>query len=82
MHAQAEAIAGKAKPAMICNVIDLIEHLSAAIVGMPLSHVWRGNGSALFLEFGTLSAQRGKDGSARLRGDGSPSNPLGEVTLM
>ncbi len=67
---------------MIGNVTELIEHLSAATFGMPVSHVWRGYGSALFLEFGRLSARLGKDGSPRLRRDGSPGNPLGEVTLM
>ncbi len=59
-----------------------VEHLSAATVGMPVSHVWRGYGSALFLEFGKLSARLGKDGSPRLRSDGSSGTPQGEITLM
>lgn len=82
MHTQAEGVAGNANSAMIGNVTDLIEHLSAAIVGMPVSHVWRGHGSALFLEFGRLSALLGKDGGPRLRRDGSPHHPRGEITLM
>jgi len=45
-----------------------------ALIGKPVSHVWRGLGSALFLEFGELipgNIRKGKEG-----------NPLGELTLM
>ena len=66
---------------MIGNVTDLIEHFSAATSGLPVSHVWRGYGSALFLEFGKLKAQLRKDGSRGCE-DGTPSHPDGEVTLM
>jgi len=41
---------------------------------MPVTHVWRGAGSALFLEFGALTQ--------RMRRDGSAGNARGEVTLM
>jgi hypothetical protein len=75
-------IAGGTNSAMIGKVTDLIGHFSAATFGMPVSHFWRGYGSALFLEFGLLSAQLDKDGSPRLRRDGTSRNPLGEVTLM
>lgn len=45
-----------------------------ALLGLPVSHVWRGHGSALFVEFGELHAQKKQDGSM--------GNPTGEVTLM
>lgn len=44
------------------------------LVGLPVSHIWRGYGSAIFLEFGELNP-------GRLRRDGSPGNPRGEWTL-
>jgi hypothetical protein len=47
-----------------------------ALLGQPVSHVWRGHGSALFLEFGTLTP------SSRMRRDGSTAGPTGEITLM
>lgn len=47
-----------------------------ALVGLPVSHVWRGHGSALFLEFGDLIP------STRVRRDGSTGHPTGEITLM
>ncbi|HVY05541.1 MAG TPA: hypothetical protein VHB46_06155 [Burkholderiales bacterium] len=47
-----------------------------ALVGLPASHVWRGHGSALFLEFGKLSP------SSRVRRDGLVGNLSGEITLM
>jgi hypothetical protein len=45
-----------------------------ALIGMQVSHVWRGYGSALFVEFGKLTPQKLKDGS---KGYSS-----GEITLM
>lgn len=42
---------------------------------MPISHVWFGHGSALFLELGALS-------EGRTRKDGSAGNPNGEVTVI
>jgi hypothetical protein len=47
----------------------------STLIGLPVSHIWRGYGSAIFLEFGALS--RG-----RTRRDGSAGNPRGEWTLM
>lgn len=41
---------------------------------MPVSHVWFGHGSALFLELGQLSESRRKDGST--------GNSKGEITVM
>jgi len=46
-----------------------------ALIGMEISHVWRGHGSAIFIEFGTLS----ETGNRR---DGSKRNPQGKVGLM
>lgn len=45
-----------------------------AVVGRTVSHLWRGHGSALFVEFGKLSPTVLKDGR-----DGQPR---GEVSLM
>jgi hypothetical protein len=45
-----------------------------ALIGKPVSHVWRGFGSAIFFEFGELipgKERKGKEG-----------NPIGELTLM
>jgi hypothetical protein len=42
--------------------------------GTRVSHVWRGHGSALFLEFGDLTDT--------VRRDGTPGNPAGEFGLM
>jgi hypothetical protein len=42
---------------------------------MPISHVWFGHGSALFLELGALS-------EGRKRKDGSAGNPVGDVTVL
>ncbi|HZK90187.1 MAG TPA: hypothetical protein VFC56_08595 [Stellaceae bacterium] len=41
---------------------------------MELSHTWQGHGSAIFLEFGTLTP--------RVRHDGCPGNPDGEFGVM
>lgn len=48
---------------------------ASPLVGLSLSHVWRGYGSAIFLEFGLLTP------SLRRRRDGSVGNPSGEWTL-
>ena len=53
---------------------DWIEHFRAAAYGLVLAHVWRGHGSALFVELGALTP--------RLRRDGSPGEPKGEIGLM
>lgn len=46
---------------------------AATLAGQTISHVWRGYGSALFIEIGELSP--------RARRDGSIGNPEGEVSL-
>ena len=48
----------------------------APLIGLPVSHLWRGYGSALFLEFGQLRP------STTVRRDGSLCNPTGEMSLM
>ena len=50
------------------------EAYSAPLIGLPLSRIWQGYGSAIFLEFGSVQPRR--------RRDGSPGNPRGEWTLM
>ena len=45
------------------------------LIGKQISHVWRGFGSALFLEFGELS-------DIVFCQDGSTRNPTGEISLM
>ena len=59
---------------MMGGMTDWIEHFREAAKGMLVAHVWRGYGSALFVEFGTLTP-----GARR---DGSPSEPNGEIGLM
>ena len=49
---------------------------AAPLIGLPVSHIWRGHGSALFLEFGQLRP------SSHDRRDGSSGNPKGEMSLM
>ena len=44
------------------------------LIGLSVSHVWRGYGSAIFLEFGRLHP-------TKLR-DGTPGNDRGEFGLM
>lgn len=50
------------------------EPFKKTLVGKKVSHVWRGHGSAIFLEFGKLNS--------RTRKDGSVGNPDGELTFM
>ena len=45
-----------------------------ALIGLPLSHFWRGHGSAIFLEFGRLTPTT--------RRTGVIGNPRGELGLM
>lgn len=56
--------------------LSLFEAFALPLVGLPVSHVWQGHGSAIFLEFGTLTP------STRTRRDGSLCNPTGELGLM
>ncbi|AMB46832.1 hypothetical protein [Methylobacterium sp. AMS5] len=53
---------------------DLIEHFRTAACGLAVAHVWRGHGSALFVELGALTSTT--------RRVGSPGQPEGEIGLM
>jgi hypothetical protein len=53
---------------------DTFNRIARDLVGMQVSHVWRGYGSAIFVEFGALT-------QGRARSDGSPSIPKGELTV-
>jgi hypothetical protein len=55
------------------SALETFNHIANALGGQRLSHVWRGYGSAIFLEFGNLTA--------RMRPDGSQGNPKGQFTL-
>ena len=52
---------------------EAFEPFAASLIGLPISHVWRGYGSALFIEFGKLHPVAKRDGSL--------GNPEGEVSL-
>lgn len=49
------------------------EALAASVVGQLISYVWRGYGSAVFIEFGDLTPRTNRDGS--------PGHPQGQVSL-
>ena len=53
---------------------DWIEHFQKILAGLRVSHVWRGYGSALFLELGALTPT--------IRRDGSPGIPEGQAGIM
>jgi len=53
--------------------IEAFETLAASLVGLPISYLWRGYGSAVFVEFGELQPVANRDGS--------PGHPEGEVSL-
>jgi hypothetical protein len=50
------------------------DEFTASWIGLSVNHVWQGYGSAIFLEFGTLT-------EGRKRRNGSLGNPKGEWTL-
>jgi len=58
-------------PSMI--PIEAFQSFATSLIGLPISHVWRGYGSALFIELGNLTPV--------MKHDGSPSHPEGEVSL-
>ena len=53
---------------------DWTEYFRSAVCGLAVSHVWRGYGSALFVEFGALTPT--------IRRDGTSGEPSGEIGLM
>jgi hypothetical protein len=48
---------------------DAFSQVAKDLVGMELSHIWQGHGTALFLEFGMLSERPRKGGSVRTIGE-------------
>jgi len=52
----------------------LFEKYRTALLSLPLSSIWRGHGSALFLEFGELRGTTRRDGSA--------GHPRGRYSVM
>ncbi|WP_129219386.1 hypothetical protein [Lichenibacterium ramalinae] len=48
---------------LIGSMSEPLEHDRSAAIGMPVSHVWRGHGSALFIELGALAPRTRRDGS-------------------
>tara|TARA_Y100001933_G_C18699785_1_gene438568 strand:+ start:63 stop:533 length:471 start_codon:yes stop_codon:yes gene_type:complete len=52
----------------------VFEKYRSKLISLPLTALWRGYGSAIFLEFGDLSPRIGKDGFA--------GNPTGNFTVM
>ncbi|KQN36610.1 hypothetical protein ASG37_13560 [Sphingomonas sp. Leaf407] len=57
------------------NGNQILEQYRVALIERPLSHVWRGHGTAIMFEFGALTP--------KLRSDGTPANnPDGELSLM
>jgi hypothetical protein len=53
---------------------DALQMFRDALLGLPVSHFWRGYGSTIFLEFGRLTP--------RIRRSGKVGNPRGELGLM
>ncbi|WP_157739270.1 hypothetical protein [Herbaspirillum sp. meg3] len=45
-----------------------------ALIGEKISHVWRGGGSAIFIELGNLRKRR--------KLNGEPGEPKGDITVM
>jgi hypothetical protein len=54
--------------------VSALQIFRDALIGLPVSHVWRGYGSAIFLEFGRLTPRTYRSGKS--------GNPRGELGLM
>jgi hypothetical protein len=65
----------------VMSALETFNRLAADLSGLTVGHLWRGHGSAIFLEFGELRAPRDPDGSLSRRRDGSLLNPQGEITV-
>lgn len=52
---------------------DRFNDFTRSLIGIQVSHAWRGHGSAVYIELGDLVARTKRDGTA--------GQPLGEVTL-
>ncbi len=56
------------------GALESFSRVADDLVGMKVSHLWRGYGSTIFLEFGALAP-------GKVRRDGSAGNPVGEIML-
>jgi hypothetical protein len=63
------------EPRLSNDAVGVLQTFRDGLIGLPLSHLWRGYGSAIFLEFGRLTPR------AR-RPFGKVGNPHGEFGLM
>ena len=54
--------------------MDISTPFKEALIGKKISHVWRGYGSAIFIELGELSSTNLKNGE--------PGQKVGEISLM
>ena len=52
---------------------DVFDSLCNDLIGMPISYIWRGYGSEIFIEIGDLSSIQNRDGS--------PGHPEGVISL-
>lgn len=50
------------------------EMFASPLIGLPVSRIWQGYGSAIFVEFGKLQSTKTRDGR--------PGSPRGEWTLF
>ena len=55
------------------GALETFEALASSLSGQPVNYLWRGYGSAIFIEFGELVPRTGRDGS--------PGHPEGQVSL-
>lgn len=55
------------------DAITAFEALAAGLLGEPISYLWRGYGSAVFIEFGDLTPTTNRDGTQ--------GHPEGQVSL-
>lgn len=62
------------EPSLSNDGVSVLQTFRGALMGLPLSHLWRGHGSAIFLEFGHLTPRTLRSGEA--------GNPQGEFGLM
>jgi hypothetical protein len=62
------------EPPLSNEGVGALQTFRDALIGLPLSDVWRGGGSSIFLQFGHLTP--------RTRHSGKPGNPTGELELM
>ena len=57
------------------DAVGVLQTFGDGLIGLPLSHLWRGAGSAIFLEFGRLTPRVP-------RPSGEVGNPHGQFGLM